>query len=694
MDLSEAGRRVVLIDKAFSIGGLMSKLDRTFPTNNCDLCTLSPQLSATGRRQHIELMPGTQVSSVEGEAGRFCTTLTRAPRFIDLSRCTACGECYKRYPEWVRFTPGLDHRAPTCMRYPQATPFAFSIYPEASGHLDELAQICPAGAIMAGDHVKVESRTFGAIIVAVGTDLFAPARLDYLSRGLSPDVLTGMEYERILSASGPTSGELKRPSDGTPPRRIAWIQCVGSRGINSHDVSYCSSVCCMSAIKEAVVTRERFGNDIETSIFYMDIRTGGKDYELYYQRAIKEYGVRFVRCRPHSVVRDDDGALRIAYILESGHLATERFDMVVLSSGFRCSAETGALAQALGIELNRHQFAEAGGFSPVSTSRPGVYVCGTFEGPKDIPETIVQSSAAACLAMAAVGRTDGGSLFPEEIPPERDIAGEPPRIGVFVCDCGFNIGGVIDVEAVVAHAGTLDGVVVAERAGHGCSSAAMERIEKHHSRKGVEPGRDRRLFPSHPRKGVPEHAAQGRPEQVPDGDRQHPRPERLGPRPPDRARYREGQRPGAHGGRQHPLSPAPHRPRSADQQGRAGGGGWRDRHDRSVESGRARVQGDPGRADALAGRFGRTASQESGGRGYRRPCPGVGRSYVEPRAHRGVDSIDRGRPFRHAGSIYDRAAGRCRGCSIVRFDTAQRSLRPAHSLDARRSTCSEVTTMS
>ncbi len=351
----------------------MSKLDRTFPTNNCDLCTLSPQLSATGRRQHIELMPGTQLASVEGEAGRCCTTLTRSPRFIDLSRCTACGECYKRHPEWVRFTPGLDHRAPTCMRYPQATPFAFSIYPEAAGHLDELAQICPAGAIMAGDHVKVESRTFGAIIVAVGTELFAPARLDYLSRGLSPDVLTGMEYERILSASGPTSGELTRPSDGTPPRRIAWIQCVGSRGINSNDVSYCSSVCCMAAIKEAVVTREHFGKDIETSIFYMDIRTGGKDYELYYRRAIQEYGVRFVRCRPHSVVRDDDGALRIAYVLESGHLERERFDMVVLSSGFRCSAETGALAQTLGIELNRHQFAEAWGFSPVSTSQPGVY---------------------------------------------------------------------------------------------------------------------------------------------------------------------------------------------------------------------------------------------------------------------------------------------------------------------------------
>ncbi|MBI5581700.1 MAG: CoB--CoM heterodisulfide reductase iron-sulfur subunit A family protein [Deltaproteobacteria bacterium] len=486
MDLSEASRRVVLIDKAFSIGGLMARLDRTFPTNNCDLCTLSPQLSETGRRQHIELMSGTQLSAVQGEVGRFSASLTIAPRFIDLNLCTACGECYKRFPQWVRFTPGLDHRAPTCMRYPQATPYAFSVYPEASCHKDELVRVCPAGAILTEDRERVETRLFGAIILAAGAELFAPAHLDYLSRGLSVDVLTGLEYERILSASGPTHGELIRPSDGKPPQRIAWIQCVGSRGINTADVSYCSSVCCMAAIKEAIVTRERFGNDIETTIFYMDIRTGGKDYELYYQRALKEYGVRFVRCRPHSVVVGDAGQLQIAYLREeNGRLETERFDMVVLSSGFRASQETEDLGRRLGIELNRHHFAEAGGFSPVSTSRPGIYVCGTFESPKDIPETIVQSSAAACLAMETAGRLDPGAGQVEAVPPERDVAGEPPRIGVFVCDCGFNIGGVIDVEAVVAHVATLPEVLVSEIAGHGCSSAAMERIESAIREKGL-----------------------------------------------------------------------------------------------------------------------------------------------------------------------------------------------------------------
>jgi heterodisulfide reductase subunit A len=481
MDLSEAGRRVVLIDKAFAIGGLMARLDRTFPTNNCDLCTLSPQLSETGRRHHIELVSGARLSAVHGAAGRFSAELSIAPRYIDLGRCTACGECATRYPQWVRFAPGLDHRAPTCMRYPQATPYAFSVYPEAAAHLDELARVCPVGAFLTEDRERTETRRFGAIILAAGAELFAPDRLDHLARGRSPDVVTGIEYERILSASGPTGGNLVRPSDGKPPRRIAWIQCTGSRGMNANDVSLCSGFCCMAAIKEAVVTRERFGHDIETAVFYMDIRTAGKDYELYYQRAIRDFGVRFIRCRPHSVVPSADGRLQIAYLREeSGLLETEPFDMVVLATGFRIPLETAALGRALGVELNRHHFVATGTFSPVSTSRPGIFVCGCLESPKDIPETIVQSSAAAGLALQTVGTSpppEDADDAEDERAPEREVAGAPPRVGVFVCQCGFNIGGVIDVDAVVGYAAGLPGVVVSEVAGHGCSSDSMQRIE-------------------------------------------------------------------------------------------------------------------------------------------------------------------------------------------------------------------------
>jgi heterodisulfide reductase subunit A len=479
MDLSEAGRDVVLIDQAATIGGLMTRLDRTFPTNNCDLCTISPNLSENARDKHIEVLPLTQVSGLKGQAGDFTVTLARSPRYIDIEKCTACGDCHKAFPECVRFEPGLDHRAPTCMRYPQATPQAFSIDMEKCNDVAALVNVCPAGAINPDDGERVEQRQVGAVVLAIGAELFDPSRLENFGYGVYPDVVTGLEYERIMSASGPTAGELVRPSNGKPPRRVAWIQCVGSRGINREDVPYCSGVCCMYALKEAIVTKERFRDDIEATIFYMDMRTYGKDYEIYCDRARKTYGVRLERCRPHSVISDTaTGQLAITYATDaSSALTTEQFDMVVLSTGFRITETACQLARVLGIELNEYNFARTQRFSPVATSRPGVYVCGVFESPKDIPETMMQASAAACLAsknLAPLAASGNGEAV---LPPERDVSGEAPRIGVFVCDCGQNIGGAIDVEAVAAYAGKLPGVVLSQSAGHGCSREALEKIK-------------------------------------------------------------------------------------------------------------------------------------------------------------------------------------------------------------------------
>ncbi len=479
MDLSEAGRDVVLIDQAAAIGGLMTRLDRTFPTNNCDLCTISPNLSENAREKHIEVLPLTQVSGLQGQAGDFAVTLARTPRYIDMEKCTACGDCHKAFPECVRFEPGLDHRAPTCMRYPQATPQAFSIDMEKCEDPAALVKICPADAINPDDSARTEERQVGAVVLAIGAELFDPGRLDNFGYGLYPDVVTGIEYERIMSASGPTGGELVRPSTGKPPKRVAWIQCVGSRGINREDVSYCSGVCCMYALKEAIVTKERFRDDIETTIFYMDMRTFGKDYELYYDRAKKTYGVRLERCRPHSVTPDAaSGQLAISYATDaSSTLATETFDMVVLSTGFRPTQTARQLAEVLDIELNAHNFARTQGFSPVATSRPGVYVCGVFESPKDIPETMMQASAAACLASKNLIPVSASANGEVALPPERDVSGEEPRIGVFVCDCGQNIGGAVDVDALAAYAGKLPGVVLSQNAGHGCSLEALETLK-------------------------------------------------------------------------------------------------------------------------------------------------------------------------------------------------------------------------
>jgi heterodisulfide reductase subunit A len=480
LDLAEAGRDVVLVDKAYSIGGLMTQLDRTFPTNNCDLCTLSPHLSESGRQLHIELRTMSRVERVEGEAGNFTVTLTTAPRYIDLNKCTACGDCLKKYPECVRFTPGLDHRAPTCMRYPQATPQAFSIDLEKCPDVAGLVQVCPAGAIVTADAEKTGQITCGSIVLAPGADLFDPSGLDNIGYADQPNIVTSLEYERILSASGPTLGQLVRPSDGRQPQKIAWIQCIGSRGLQNGAASYCSSACCMFALKEAIVTKERFRESIETTIFFMDMRTFGKDYERYLERAKNDYGVRLVRCRPHTVSRHaGTDTLSVSYVLQDSGLPQEEdFDLVVLSTGFRVAEDVQKLALDLGLELNEHHFAKTGSFNPVATSRPGIYVCGLFESPKDIPETMVQASAAACLASADLPAVSEAADQEDPLPPERDVTGEAPRVGVFVCDCGYNIGGLIDVATLVDGARALPQVAVSEVVGHGCSRESMEHIQQ------------------------------------------------------------------------------------------------------------------------------------------------------------------------------------------------------------------------
>lgn len=495
LDMAESGRDVVLIDKAHSIGGLMTQLDRTFPTNNCDLCTLSPNLSASGREHRIELMTMTSLTKIEGEAGNFEVTLVTKPRYIDTDKCTACGQCYAKFPECVNFTPGLDHRAPTCMRYPQSTPNAFSIDPDKCQDMEAVASVCKDGAVLLDDAIREQKIRVGAVIVAAGAEIFDPAHLDNFGQGAYPDVVTSLEYERILSASGPTNGLLVRPSDKKQPKRIAWIQCVGSRGIQKKAVSYCSNVCCMFAMKEAIVTRERFGDDIETIIFYMDIRAFGKDYERYFQRAKDEYGVRFVRSRPHSVVPDEStGALVIKYCPEDGAAnEEENFDMVVLSTGFRIGKDLRNLSEILDIDLNVHGYAATANLDSIATSRPGIFVCGMFESPKDIPETMVQGSAAASCAMQFAGPLpDADSVadtdiedengtwefaVEDEFPPEINVEGKEAKIGVFICDCGSNIGGILDANTLADYSKTLDNVAFSEMVGHGCSSESMQKIQ-------------------------------------------------------------------------------------------------------------------------------------------------------------------------------------------------------------------------
>ena len=333
---------------------------------------------------------------------------------------------------------------------------------------------CKANAI---DH-EMEDSTIsldvGAVVLAPGFTLYDPDHRIELGSAWLQDVVTSLQFERILSASGPYEGQVVRPSDREHAERIAFVQCVGSRE-DDHD--YCSSVCCMYAIKEAIIAMEHQPG-LECTIFFMDIRAFGKGFDAYYERA-KELGVRFVRCRPSSVeLVDATGELRVGFIDEQGHASHEDFDLVVLSAGLRPNDGVRPFGERLGIDINQHGFASTCVFSPIESSRQGVFVCGAFSEPKDIPESVTDASGAAAQAMSLLAESRHSLVTQKEYPVERDVSGQRPRIGVFVCHCGRNIGGVVDVPATVEFAMTLPGVVYAEHNLYTCSSDTQETMKE------------------------------------------------------------------------------------------------------------------------------------------------------------------------------------------------------------------------
>jgi heterodisulfide reductase subunit A len=285
-----------------------------------------------------------------------------------------------------------------------------------------------------------------------------------------------LEFERILAATGPYGGHLVRPSDEKEPEKIAWLQCVGSRDTHPGTKPYCSAVCCTYAIKEAIVAKEHMKKPLDTAIFYIDMRTHGKDFERYYHRA-EETGVRFVKSKISSITpAGDSGHLLLRYIDDAGRRVEEEFDMVVLSVGLGVSKEAVDLAAKVGIELDPYNYAATSSFDPVQTSRPGVFVCGAFEAPKDIPQSVIESSACAAAAGGKLAESRFSLSQSKKIPEEIDVSGEPPRIGVFVCHCGTNIAGVVDVAEVAEYAQTLPDVVHVEQNLFSCSQDTQEKI--------------------------------------------------------------------------------------------------------------------------------------------------------------------------------------------------------------------------
>ena len=675
LDLANSGFKVYLVESSPAIGGKMAQLDKTFPTNDCSMCIVSPKLVELGRHRNIELLTHSEVVGVGGEAGNFKAQIVQHARYVDIDKCTGCGLCelvcpvthlswfpeqpkpgekkkkrkskdkvliqgpgspepssiapwtysvnedtcakcgachraclhdavtwqkkefaqidqakctgcgacfvacpekfsaitvenapdldmslgaaiqarsqaiikerggrekgdcircglcammctkvmnigaltmvaegieagrdicqvcgacasicpvnFLNVPELTDKTPrplpnefneGLNTRKPVNIFYPQAVPRVPVISEDSCVQLNTGAcgtckTICGVGAIDYAHTVKEKEIEIGSVIFSPGIEVFNARERGEFGYGLYDNVVTSIEFERLLSASGPTSGAVMRPGDGKHPKKIAWIQCVGSRD-HSCNRDYCSSVCCMYATKEAYIAREH-DSAIEPTIFYIDMRSFGKNFDDYITRA-KDNNVRFVRAMISRIFEDPQtGDLELRYTDEAGERISEVFEMVVLSVGIQVPETTKKLAQTLDIDLDEYGFAVTDGFSPLAASRPGIFVSGAFNGPKDIPETVSEASGAAQAASASLSAARGTLLTPEVLPQEVvPESGEELRIGVFVCHCGSNIASVVDVNEVSEYAKTLPGVVYTDHPLYTCSQDSQESLKE------------------------------------------------------------------------------------------------------------------------------------------------------------------------------------------------------------------------
>ena len=484
LDLANNGYRVYLVEEKPAIGGVMAQLDKTFPTNDCSLCILSPKLVDISRHPNVTLLTNASVEDIKGEAGHFIATVNRKARYVTES-CVGCGLCAEACVMAGKFDnvydEGMKKRGAIYIPYPQAVPLQYIVDEHDCLLLkhgkcaQKCVAACDANAIDFSLKNISEDLHVGAIILSPGYEVFDAGRITEYGYDRFPNVVTSMEFERILSASGPYDGHVLRPSDKEEPKKIAWIQCVGSRD-SACGNNYCSSVCCTYAIKEAIIAKEHLAS-VEPTIFFMDMRTHGKGFESYYNRAKDVHGIRFIRCRVSDIQEDPrNNSLKVRYENEEGEFFVEEYDLVVLSVGFEPGQKIRDLAERTGIKLNQFGFCETSELSPMETSVPGVFACGAFSGPKDIPETVMEASGAAARASGLISSKRNTLIERKKQVPETDVTGRDPRIGVFVCHCGINIGAYVNVPSVVEYAKTLPNVVFADDNLYTCSSDAQRVI--------------------------------------------------------------------------------------------------------------------------------------------------------------------------------------------------------------------------
>ncbi len=499
VDLADAGIHVYLVERAPSLGGRVAQLGYMFPTHDCVLCrgtsdhgygcsrpSISPVLLDHNTHPNITLLTLTEVVGSEGDVGDFHVHLRQHPRYVDPGRCINCARCAQVCPEQrvSEFQAGLSNVAAIHKSAPRSIPDSYYLI-EKSPVCDtcqKCVEVCPTRAVdLRAASVDLDIHV-GVVILALGFQPFDARSMPELGLGRHKNVITSLQYERLASRSGPTEGIVLRPSDGSMPKKIAWLQCVGSRDQRN---AYCSSICCMYATKEAMLAMQRVPG-AECHIFTMDERAFNKEYNAYYKRARDNFGIHYNRTRiseileqPKTgdlVLRFPGGRAHGEAAAGQGAIAEERFDLVVLATGIRPPSEAGPLAEALGIELNPYGFCATDKFNPLATSRPGVFVCGAFGSPKEMSETLLDASGAAAEAMRILRRSLGERVFSRAEPfvvgsahPEGSVSEDAPaRVGVFLCACGGEIDGPVNLDAVGETAAGLPGVVHVQKLDLAC----------------------------------------------------------------------------------------------------------------------------------------------------------------------------------------------------------------------------------
>ncbi|MHA1988021.1 MAG: FAD-dependent oxidoreductase [Promethearchaeota archaeon] len=488
LDLTELGFKVYLVEKTPSIGGRMAQLDKTFPTNDCSLCILAPKMVEVYRNPNIELLTYHEIKEVSGSLGNFHVTVLKKPRYVDETKCKGCGDCSTKCPKIETpnlFDMNLGKRKSVYIPFPQAVPPVYLIDPDlclklSKGVCGVCEKICTVGAINYEQKIQEIKLNVGAIVVATGFDIYG----DKLSNrwGYQYDnVVNALEYERILSASGPFDGQVLRMSDQKEPENIAFIQCAGSRDLHE-DVPYCSSVCCMYTAKEAIITKEHSDN-AQCFVFRHDIRAYGKNFYEYTQRAQDEYGVKYFQTKISKIEEDPETKDLIIHYedLKTSEFKDFRANLVVLATPLVPSNGTKELAKILDIKLDTYDFfKEKYYFDKALSSKEGIFLCGFCQGPMDIPETVADASGVASQVATLLKSSKHSQIQKKEFEePEKEVKiTDTPRIGVLICHCGINIGKYINIPSVIEDIKTLPNVIICEDNLYSCSSDSQVRIKE------------------------------------------------------------------------------------------------------------------------------------------------------------------------------------------------------------------------